>query len=270
MADDDNAARRRSEIDVAKLTVDGRNMAGEVDMIERVMSTVPEATGNNAEKKIAAFRLGDAVLTALCNAKVERVRQWAVSVRAEAVAMTWKELRTRVEEELVDDSEALLWEQGRELSDMSRKQAEPICDYVRRYAAATRAVGTNLHALKKETIVPFIVYCLRDMRDDALQAKVYERLASGEAVEDWSDFVRVLRAQAGMHWSVAPPRPAASGTRRTPRTYASKTAYAISAEERRERRERGLCFKCGEPGIARECPNHGARPSGNGGAGGGQ
>ena len=43
---------------------------------------------------------------------------------------------------------------------------------------------------------------------------------------------------------------------------------AISAEERRERRERGLCFKCGEPGIARECLNHGARPSGNGGGGG--
>ena len=162
---------------------------------------------------------------------------------------------------------------------MKRAPNECVSDYVARFEGAVGALGVCLQPDERSPGVTegVMVVFMELLRSGLLMSDLEIRLARAMKMlkscgSSWDDFTGLLRAQADDAWTVAPP-PKRGGGGGGSKPYARERRARngdISAEERRERRERGLCFKCGEPGIARECPNHGARPSGNGGAGGGQ
>jgi hypothetical protein len=267
MANDRAEGEKNLSVMLEKAGVVGHNMKGEIERLGRMIELVPAATGSAAQKKVADLRLGDIVLTAMCKARVARVRDWAIRTHGWAVAMTWDELKNKIENELVAAETATKMEEGIDLATMTRKPDETISSFVARFTNKAEMLGADLQNDMGFGFVMARTLLTRGLRHADLEARASLRISLG-ACETWPEFEATLRAEAAGAWTRLPPPPAPAATREGYRPRPGRTT--LTWEERNERKAKGLCFVCNKPGIARDCPNHAPPQSGNGGAGGGR
>jgi hypothetical protein len=263
--------RLKGELSLAQVKIVGENIENGVNLLQRRINTIPAATGTAAQRREAELRLGDAVLDALIEARSERIRDWAIRYREGLLnGATWDEIKTNIMSELVPPQSASRQDIGDGLVFMARERTETVSAYVARFMKQAQALGTDFQNMGVSEFVVLRQTLKKGLEDDELVKRMTRGISLGTA-ESWDEFTSLLRVEAASAWTTPPP--VAREVRKAQESRKTKppgTPTGLTAAERKERMAKGLCFLCGERGLSRDCPNHGAaRPSGNGGAGGG-
>lgn len=296
MADNEMAARVKAEKGLKSIKVFGLNMSGEVKKFEREISALPPVPdGQDAEA--GEIRVADRVLEALCEAQDKEVRNWALARAARAEEdVSWDELKEAIVSELVSATTARQSENADALVTLSRARDETLAAYFSRFENKAKIVGASLGppvdkkgkpAPKgtKDESCEFLMLrqlCLRGLRHTEVEKGVRRGIAMERAVT-WPDFKALVTSEAGATWTSTPAVSAVSSvsyavpgfskSRGAERKRGQERARLADGEYER-RMAQGLCFICGEKGIARDCPRHApsavASGMGNGRAGGGQ
>lgn len=218
-------------------------------MIERRVDALP-SLGNvsNAEKKAAAFRVGDACLAALCNATNKETKAWALRVRATARELTWADLREGIESELIPEKSAERAEGFSNIIGISQRLDESVADFLSRLLDAVSRLEVDNMDDGTFSLGIVRALALRGLRDQQLERRMQLAVCTGKC-ESWKLFSAVLKAEAGAAWTALPKAPvvrAWAGPRVGLKPASSRGPPRT--EERSEHQKKGLCFYCSQPG----------------------